>query len=562
MELPSLVEGTIGPAEPLYRIRISTDEIGPYTLAGLRGLLADGVITVATPIIPADGGDWMPLGDLLPPQSPAQAARPSPPPPPGSVRRPPPTGSGRPPPPPPLRSLGATASSQVPPGNTPLLPRQSAPTRLNTLEVCILFAALALLIGGGSSLIQKFKERSAARSSEKNRQAPEDPNALYQQGLAYATNFQSAEADALFLKAATLGHVEAQKTVGRTHFLNNNLAESAKWFRRAADSGDIESQTRLATLYESGLGVSKSDVEAFQWASRAAGVNSSPSVVASVERAEAQELLADYFSRGVGIAKSPTLSHQWYLQAANNGSWSAKWQVGLNLFYGDGVKKDIGQAIAWLRPGAVKGLTSFQYLLGVVLIEAEEFKPIGTQNFSEAVSWLQKAAAQGDLEAKYELGILFAGSGRNYPEAYKWLKAASDAGHADATKQLPRVTALMSGGNPSAGAVNSQRSRPMAITPANVVQVLSASAKPVSSSSSSVTFGWKATLRSNALVPGEATITVTFLDKDGYGIATATATGVAIRPGETKEFADTRTLNTAVSQQVKQIRATATFRSY
>lgn len=134
IELPTPAPNTAIADEPLYRIRISTDEIGPYSPAGLRGLLADGVITLATPIVPANGGDWMPLGDLLPPDANSQSSS-RPPPPPASKslnvpawisaqssgsstpssRPPPPPTSSRPPPPPNASGMPTSSGRRPPP---------------------------------------------------------------------------------------------------------------------------------------------------------------------------------------------------------------------------------------------------------------------------------------------------------------------------------------------------------------------------------------------------------------------------------------------------------------
>ena len=104
-ELPPVPQK--GVDETSYRIRVNADELGPYTLADLRGLLADGVITRGTPIVPGNGSDWVELGELLPAEPTHTTAPQVPPPPPSSSGRPPPPPSlpsgRRPPPPPPIK---------------------------------------------------------------------------------------------------------------------------------------------------------------------------------------------------------------------------------------------------------------------------------------------------------------------------------------------------------------------------------------------------------------------------------------------------------------------------
>ncbi len=54
-----------------------------------------------------------------------------------------------------------------------------------------------------------------------------------------------------------------------------DFEEAAKWYRRAAERGDIAAQANLGTLYANGLGVEQDDVQAHMWlnlaASRAKG---------------------------------------------------------------------------------------------------------------------------------------------------------------------------------------------------------------------------------------------------------------------------------------------------
>ena len=57
----------------------------------------------------------------------------------------------------------------------------------------------------------------------------------------------------------------------------SDYAEAAKWYRKAADQGDIEAQNELGSLYGTGQGVPKDYVEAYRWfelaASRDAGAD-------------------------------------------------------------------------------------------------------------------------------------------------------------------------------------------------------------------------------------------------------------------------------------------------
>ena len=41
--------------------------------------------------------------------------------------------------------------------------------------------------------------------------------------------------------------------------------EAVKWFRLAADQGDVDGQFKLGWCYKEGIGVAKDEVEAVKW---------------------------------------------------------------------------------------------------------------------------------------------------------------------------------------------------------------------------------------------------------------------------------------------------------
>jgi TPR repeat protein len=55
--------------------------------------------------------------------------------------------------------------------------------------------------------------------------------------------------------------------------VHQDYAEAAKWYRKAAEQGNVSAQTQLANLYASGQGVAQSDSEAQKWRAKAAEPN-------------------------------------------------------------------------------------------------------------------------------------------------------------------------------------------------------------------------------------------------------------------------------------------------
>jgi uncharacterized protein len=75
-------------------------------------------------------------------------------------------------------------------------------------------------------------------------------------------------------KAAKMGNAKAQFTLGLMNYrigdlsfdkASGNLDEALVWYRRAADQGDVDGAIVMALAYGKGIGVEKSEVEAYKW---------------------------------------------------------------------------------------------------------------------------------------------------------------------------------------------------------------------------------------------------------------------------------------------------------
>lgn len=79
---------------------------------------------------------------------------------------------------------------------------------------------------------------------------------------------------ALVEKAAKMGNPRAQFSLGLMNYrigdlsfdaASGNLDEALLWYRRAAEQGDVDSEIVLALAYAQGIGVARSEVEAYKW---------------------------------------------------------------------------------------------------------------------------------------------------------------------------------------------------------------------------------------------------------------------------------------------------------
>ena len=93
--------------------------------------------------------------------------------------------------------------------------------------------------------------------------------------------------------------------------IKKDEAESALWYRRAAEQGDVASQEKLAEFLAKGRGVTKNEAEALDW----------------------------------------------YKKAGEKGSAEAAWQAAQAYFRGKGTPKDEAAGMEWLRKAAARNHT-------------------------------------------------------------------------------------------------------------------------------------------------------------------------------------------------------------
>ena len=92
-------------------------------------------------------------------------------------------------------------------------------------------------------------------------------------GWAYANGKgvgkDDAESAKWYRKAAEQGHANAQNKLGFAHANGQGVprdeAEAARWFRKAAEQGNATAQSNLGAMHAEGIGVPKDPVEAFAW---------------------------------------------------------------------------------------------------------------------------------------------------------------------------------------------------------------------------------------------------------------------------------------------------------
>lgn len=275
----------------------------------------------------------------------------------------------------------------------------------------------------------------------------------YQEGT--GVEFDIDKAHELYKSAAAKGQGLAAHNLGYLAETSGKLEEAAKWYERGAELGQANSISSLAFAYSNGRGVPQDIEKAFSLYDRAANLGNSMAALnlgraylyghktaadhrkgfdclmraADLGETEAFYHLAIVWDNGWGTGKDPVMAQTWmtlasisgYQQAqkdirehpdlvgsdisgllaqALDGKIDAVRTVAKRLHDGDGCRKDMVAAKAWLKEAALRGDAWSQTTLGLIL-RSTKIK----HNEIEGHRWLVKAAEQLDARAIFNKGL-------------------------------------------------------------------------------------------------------------------------------------------------------------
>jgi uncharacterized protein len=139
------------------------------------------------------------------------------------------------------------------------------------------------------------------------------------------------------------------------------------------------------------------------------------------KRAEAGSLIAQcnlgvMYANGQGVAKDMAEALKWWRKAAEQGH--ADSQNNLGTMYAD-KKNNYKEAVKWWRKAAEQGVRSSQFNLAVQYQRGRSVQ----QDFKEAAHWHHKAAVQNHTVAMFNLAAMYAdgrGVQKDYIHSYAW----------------------------------------------------------------------------------------------------------------------------------------------
>jgi TPR repeat protein len=143
----------------------------------------------------------------------------------------------------------------------------------------------------------------------------------------------------------------------------NDAASFARHLRALAEKGDADSQYKLGTAYDEGLGVSKDYAEAFKWFRLAAEQG----------QVNSQYRVGDMYRSGNGVAKNDAEAVKWFRKAAEQGLANAQGTLGIMYAKGEVVPQDYVLAYMWLHlaTGGNQGAAQFRDAVGQRMTAAQ-----------------------------------------------------------------------------------------------------------------------------------------------------------------------------------------------
>jgi uncharacterized protein len=222
-----------------------------------------------------------------------------------------------------------------------------------------------------------------------------------------------------------------------------DVNQAIAWYTKAAEQGQALAQANLAVLFYNGnFGVTQNFATAFFWAQKSAAQGF----------AAGERTLAICYQYGNGVAADPNQAFQWFEKAANNGDAYAQNALGEAYANGRGVAKDMEKARYWFEQAKAKGNTDAAANLSRVWAAPAEEALSADETFSlrdsaktdaAAFERLKRLAESGDKNAQFSLGTLydpeFNFSKLTKPDvtqAIAWYTKAAEQGHALAQANL------------------------------------------------------------------------------------------------------------------------------
>lgn len=138
------------------------------------------------------------------------------------------------------------------------------------------------------------------------------------------------------------------------------------------------------------------------------------------------------------LQKDYAAAHAIYLSLANQNDAKACYNLGLMYQNGDGVPRNLDEAVKWYTKSAELNYKEAQYTLGSLVFQ----RMIQSISYPQAVTYYEQAAQQGHVKSQLNLGMLYLRGeviAQDMPAAVKWLSLAASNNNSEAQGYLAEL---------------------------------------------------------------------------------------------------------------------------
>lgn len=135
------------------------------------------------------------------------------------------------------------------------------------------------------------------------------------------------------------------------------------------------------------------------------------------------------------LQKDYAAAHAIYLSLANQNDAKACYNLGLMYQDGDGVAKNMDEAVKWYTKSAELEYKEAQYTLASLVFQRQ----IQSISYPQAVTYYEQAAKQGHVKSQLNLGMLYLRGdviAQDMPAAVQWLNLAASNNNSEAQGYL------------------------------------------------------------------------------------------------------------------------------
>lgn len=135
------------------------------------------------------------------------------------------------------------------------------------------------------------------------------------------------------------------------------------------------------------------------------------------------------------LQKDYAAAHAIYLSLASQNDAKACYNLGLMYQQGDGVSRNLDEAVKWYTRSADLNYAEAQYTLGSLVFQRQ----IQSISYPQAVDYYAQAAKRGHVKSQLNLGMLYLRGdviAQNIPDAVYWLSLAASNRNSEAQGYL------------------------------------------------------------------------------------------------------------------------------